>query len=60
MSANTPEEVRNEQVIRSLYALAEGNAKDTSRFRGETKHQSVRPGGPHALQFHRQRQAGEY
>src|SRR5262245_36810351 len=32
MSANTPEEVRNEQVIRSLYALAEGNAKDTSKF----------------------------
>ena len=28
MSAKTPEEVRNEQVIRSLYALAEGNAKD--------------------------------
>jgi len=32
MSAKTPEEVRNEQVIRSLYALAEGNAKDTSKF----------------------------
>jgi branched-chain amino acid transport system substrate-binding protein len=26
------EGVRNEQVIRSLYALAEGNAKDTSKF----------------------------
>lgn len=32
MSAKTPEEVRNEQVVRSLYALAEGNAKDTSKF----------------------------
>src|SRR5258707_11725636 len=32
MSAKTSEEVRNEQVIRSLYALAEGNAKDTSKF----------------------------
>jgi ketosteroid isomerase-like protein len=32
MSAKTPEEVRNEQVIRSLYALAEGNVKDTSKF----------------------------
>jgi len=32
MSARTPEEVRNEQVIRSLYALAEGNVKDTSKF----------------------------
>ena len=32
MSEKTPEEVRNEQVIRSLYALAEGNAKDTSKF----------------------------
>jgi ketosteroid isomerase-like protein len=32
MSAKTPEEVCNEQVIRSLYALAEGNAKDTSKF----------------------------
>jgi hypothetical protein len=32
MSAETPEEVRNEQVIRSLYALAEGDAKDTSKF----------------------------
>jgi hypothetical protein len=32
MSAKTPEEVRDEQVIRSLYALAEGNAKDTSKF----------------------------
>ena len=32
MSAKTAEEVRNEQVIRSLYSLAEGNAKDTSKF----------------------------
>jgi predicted ester cyclase len=32
MSAKTPEELRNEKVIRSLYALAEGNAKDTSQF----------------------------
>jgi ketosteroid isomerase-like protein len=32
MSAKTSEEVRNEQVVRSLYALAEGNAKDTSKF----------------------------
>jgi ketosteroid isomerase-like protein len=32
MSAKTSEEVRNEQVVRSLYALAEGNAKDTSEF----------------------------
>jgi hypothetical protein len=32
MSAKTPEEVRNEQVIRSLYALANGNVKDTSKF----------------------------
>jgi ketosteroid isomerase-like protein len=32
MSAKIPEEVRNEQVIRSLYALAEGNVKDTSKF----------------------------
>ena len=28
----TSEEARNEQVIRSLYALAEGNVKDTSKF----------------------------
>jgi hypothetical protein len=32
MSANTPQEVGNEQAIRSLYALAEGNAKDTFKF----------------------------
>jgi ketosteroid isomerase-like protein len=32
MSDKTPEEARNEQVIRSLYALAEGSAKDTSKF----------------------------
>jgi ketosteroid isomerase-like protein len=32
MSVKTSEEARNEQVIRSLYALAEGNAKDTSKF----------------------------
>ena len=32
MNAKTDEEARNEQVIRSLYALAEGNAKDTSKF----------------------------
>jgi ketosteroid isomerase-like protein len=32
MSAKTPEEARNEQIIRDLYSLAEGNAKDTSRF----------------------------
>jgi ketosteroid isomerase-like protein len=32
MSAKTDEETLNEQVIRSLYALAEGNAKDTSKF----------------------------
>jgi ketosteroid isomerase-like protein len=32
MIAKTPEEVRNEQVIRTLYSLAEGNSKDTSKF----------------------------
>jgi hypothetical protein len=32
MSAKTSEEVRNEQVIRSLYSLAEGSSKNTSRF----------------------------
>ena len=32
MKAKTTEEARNEEVIRSLYALAEGNAKDTSKF----------------------------
>ena len=34
MTAKTPEEARNEDVIRTLYALAEGNAKDTSKFVG--------------------------
>src|SRR5579864_3225097 len=28
----TSEEARNEEAIRTLYALAEGNSKDTSRF----------------------------
>ena len=32
MNAKTPQEVGNEQSIRSLYALAEGNAKDTFKF----------------------------
>jgi hypothetical protein len=32
MGGQTSEEVRNEQVIRTLYSLAEGNSKDTSRF----------------------------
>src|SRR5580704_8888332 len=32
MSVKTSEEARNEQVIRSLYSLAEGNSKDTSKF----------------------------
>ena len=32
MSVKTHEEVRNEQVVRSLYALAEGDTKDTSKF----------------------------
>jgi ketosteroid isomerase-like protein len=32
MNAKTSEEARNEAAIRSLYALAEGNAKDTSKF----------------------------
>jgi ketosteroid isomerase-like protein len=32
MNGNKPEEARNEQVIRDLYSLAEGNARDTSRF----------------------------
>jgi ketosteroid isomerase-like protein len=32
MNAKTSEEARNEQAVRSLYALAEGNAKDTARF----------------------------
>ena len=32
MSAKTSEETRNEQVIRTLYSLAEGNAKKTSEF----------------------------
>jgi ketosteroid isomerase-like protein len=32
MSAKTAEEADNEQVIRSLYSLAEGNSKNTSKF----------------------------
>ena len=32
MNAQTSEEAHNEQVIRKLYSLAEGNAKDTSAF----------------------------
>jgi ketosteroid isomerase-like protein len=32
MDAKTSEEAGNEEAIRSLYALAEGNAKDTSKF----------------------------
>src|ERR1700752_1110793 len=32
MSAKTGEEVRNEKAIRSVYSLAEGNSKDTSKF----------------------------
>ena len=32
MAAQTSEQARNEQVIRTLYSLAEGNAKDTSKF----------------------------
>jgi len=32
MNDKTPQEIRNEQAIRSLYALAEGNAKDTFKF----------------------------
>ena len=32
MNAKTSEEARNEEVIRTLYGLAEGNSKDTSRF----------------------------
>jgi hypothetical protein len=32
VSDQTAEEARNEQAIRSLYALAEGNAKDTLKF----------------------------
>ena len=32
MSAKTPEEVRNEQVIRALYTLADGRSKDTPKF----------------------------
>jgi predicted ester cyclase len=32
MSANTTEQVRNEEVVRALYSLAEGNAKNTSKF----------------------------
>jgi ketosteroid isomerase-like protein len=32
MNAQTAEESRNEQVVRKVYALAEGNSKDTSGF----------------------------
>jgi len=32
MNAKMAEEARNEQVIRTVYSLAEGNAKDTSKF----------------------------
>jgi ketosteroid isomerase-like protein len=32
MSVKTSEEARNERVVRDLYALAEGNAKNTSKF----------------------------
>jgi hypothetical protein len=32
MNVKTSEQARNEQVIRSLYSLAEGNAKNTSKF----------------------------
>ena len=32
MSVTTSEEASNEQVIRALYSLAEGNAKNTSKF----------------------------
>jgi hypothetical protein len=32
MNAQTSEEARNEQVIRTLYSLAEGKSKNTSRF----------------------------
>ena len=32
MSAQTAEEARNEQVIRTLYALADGKSKDTPKF----------------------------
>lgn len=32
MSAQTAEEARNEQVIRKLYALADGRSKDTPQF----------------------------
>jgi ketosteroid isomerase-like protein len=32
MIARTSEEARNEQVIRTLYSLAEGKSKNTSRF----------------------------
>jgi ketosteroid isomerase-like protein len=32
MSDKTAEEVGNEQVMRSLYSLAEGNSKNTSKF----------------------------
>jgi hypothetical protein len=32
MNVRTPGEANNEEVIRTLYSLAEGNSKDTSRF----------------------------
>jgi hypothetical protein len=32
MNAQTPEEARNEQVIRNLYFLADGKSKDTPKF----------------------------
>jgi ketosteroid isomerase-like protein len=32
MNVQTSEQSRNEQTIRTLYSLAEGNAKDTSKF----------------------------
>jgi hypothetical protein len=32
MNVKTSEEARNERVIRDLYALAEGNSKNTSKF----------------------------
>ena len=32
MSAQTPEQARNEQVIRTLYSLAEAKSKDTPKF----------------------------
>jgi len=32
MSTKTAEEIHNEEIIRTLYSLAEGNAKNTSKF----------------------------